>query len=134
MQRYKRGNWSVACVVSGRSSWQAKGNNATGAKVKAFPMGVGFYFFCCPKLLGQLCSGEAHEGTLSTFECQGFSQNNQKLSTDSSRRCDVDYLLATRHKPKPTSNSNELSPSHPRCQVRKVADFSTCPSALGGIE
>ena len=48
MQRYKRGNWSVACVVSGRSSWQAKGNNATGAKVKAFPMGVGFYFFVVP--------------------------------------------------------------------------------------
>ena len=44
MQRYKRGSWSVACVVSGRSSWQAKGNNATGAKVKAFPMGVAFIF------------------------------------------------------------------------------------------
>ena len=77
MQRYKRGSWSVACVVSGRSSWQAKGNNATGAKVKAFPMGVAL-FFCCPKLLGQLCSGEAQEGALSTFGCQGFSQKKCK--------------------------------------------------------
>lgn len=77
MQRYKRGSWSVACVVSGRSSWQAKGNNATGAKVKAFPMGVAL-FFCCPKLLGPLCSGEAQEGALSTFGCQGFSQKNAK--------------------------------------------------------
>ena len=98
MQRYKRGNWSVACVVSGRSSWQAKGNNATGAKVKAFPMGVAF-IFCCPKLLGQLCSGEAQEGALSTSRCQGFSLKNSKLCTNSGRRCDVGYLLATRHKP-----------------------------------
>lgn len=77
MQRYKRGSWSVACVVSGRSSWQAKGNNATGAKVKAFPMGVAL-FFCCPKLLGPLCSGEAQEGALSTFGCQGIFQKNAK--------------------------------------------------------
>ena len=48
MQRYKKCNWSVACVVTGRSSWQAKGNNATGRESEGVPYGGGFYFFVVP--------------------------------------------------------------------------------------
>lgn len=78
MQRYKRGSRSVACVVTVTAPGKQGVANVVVAKVKAFPMGVCFYFFVVPKLLGPLCSDEAQEGALSTFECQGFSQKNLK--------------------------------------------------------
>ena len=65
MQRYKKGNWSVASVVAGRSSWLAKGNNSTGHESEGVPI-LGVLCLFCPKLLGHLCSGEAQKGTQSS--------------------------------------------------------------------